>query len=386
MPRALAVAGLVVLLLAGCGKSDDRDTRGPAFGAKAGDRDAAQALGFPTLATKNTTRVAGGDGVANAAAVAQAVYSSRSKVTRPAAVTLVDDEDWRGGIAAALLMSAPLRAPMLLSDDGNVPAATEEALKALAPRGARRAGNAQVIRIGAAGRPDDVKTTDVTGDGPFDLARNIDRFQSAATGKASDRVIVASADAPAYAMPAAGWAAKSGDPVLFVHKDSLPDPTRAALVAHQQPRIYVLGPSTVISPKVTTELRRLGTVTRVGGPDPVRNAIAFARFIDGPFGWGVVDPGHGLVFASAKRPIDAAVAAPLSASGSYGPLLVVDRGGSVPRALQQYLLDIQPGYESDPVRGVYNRAWLIGDPSTLSVDLQSQVDALLEIVPVQESR
>jgi len=61
--------------------------------------------------------------------------------------------------------------------------------------------------------------------------------------------------------------AKSGDPVLFTHRDSLPAATRAAIAAHQQPRIYVLGPSSVISPDVTRELRKLGTVIRVGLPE-----------------------------------------------------------------------------------------------------------------------
>ena len=37
-----------------------------------------------------------------------------------------------------------------------------------------------------------------------------------------------------------------------------------------------------------------------------------ARYRDGAFGWGIVDPGHGLVFARAGRPLDAAAAAPLS--------------------------------------------------------------------------
>ena len=38
----------------------------------------------------------------------------------------------------------------------------------------------------------------------------------------------------------------------------------------------------------------------------------------GSFGWDVVTPGHGFVFASTRRPQDAAAAAPLSASGNYG--------------------------------------------------------------------
>jgi hypothetical protein len=184
-------------------------------------------------------------------------------------------------------------------------------------------------------------------------------------------------------MPAAAWAAKSGDPILFAERDRLPEPTRRALVAHQQPRIYVLGPSSVISPKVTEALRRLGTVTRVGGQDPVRNAVQFARYADGAFGWGVVDPGHGLVFANPGRPADAAAAAPLSASGTWGPLLLVAPDGSVEKPLADFLLDVEPGYAKDPARGVYNHGWIVGDDDAVSVKAQSRIDRLLEIAPAR---
>ena len=183
-------------------------------------------------------------------------------------------------------------------------------------------------------------------------------------------------------MPAAAWAAKSGEPVLYVTRDGVPPETERALKTHRKPKIYLLGPPGVISAKVEQKLKALGTVKRISGPDPVSNAIAFARFIDGPFGWGVVDPGHGLVFAHADRPLDAAAAAPLSATGKYGPLLLVSGGNQLPQPLVQYLLDIQPGYEKDPVRGVYNHGWLIGDAKALSPAVQTRIDALLEIIPV----
>ena len=61
-------------LLAGCGgKSASKSTQ-PNLGAKGTDTQAAQGLGFPAVATKNTTRVGGADPVANAAAVSQAVF------------------------------------------------------------------------------------------------------------------------------------------------------------------------------------------------------------------------------------------------------------------------------------------------------------------------
>lgn len=376
----LAALAVPALATGGCGGGTDL-SNGPTLGQQGKDEKASVALGFPGFATKNTTRVGGADPTADAAGVALAVFSGGAAAQRPRAVALVDSDDWTSGIAASVFMSPPIRAPVLLTQGGDMPKATSDALSSLAPSGSRAAAGAQVIRVGAAAKPGDRKVVEVRGRNPFAIAREIDRLQSAAAGKTSDRVIIASAERPEYAMPAAAWAAKGGDPVLYVRSDSIPPETVAALRAHQQPKIYVLGPPDVISARVMTGLRRLGTVRRIAGRGPVATSIAFARFVDGAFGWGVVDPGHGLVFASSKRPLDAAAAAPLSASGTYGPLLLVD-GGGLSTPLVQYLLDIQPGYERDPVRGVYNHGWLIGDAKAISVTDQSRIDALLEIVPV----
>jgi hypothetical protein len=173
--------------------------------------------------------------------------------------------------------------------------------------------------------------------------------------------------------------------VLFAGRDRLPAETRAALRSHGQPRIIVVGPPAAIGPRVVQVLRRLGTVTRVSGEDPQRNAIAFARFQDGDVGWGVVDPGHGVVVARADGdPASAAAAAPLSASGTYGPLLLTAGAGELGAPLESFLRDIRPGYTEDPVRGVYNHGWLVGDATVLTPGLQARLDSLLEIMPVSE--
>ncbi len=391
MHRPLLLLLAFALLLAGCGggggdddpSPQERAEQGqPVLGQSGDEEPAGPALGFPVFATKNTTRVAGADPVANAAGVAQAVFPSRGDDTRPSAVVLVDQDDWRAGISAAQLMAAPVRAPILLTEGDEVPEATDDALEKLRPTGAKQAGGAQAIRIGDVAEPDGLKTTDVKSGNPAATAAAIDKLQAAAAKKPSGAVVVASSDRPDFAMPAAGWAAKSGDPVLWAGKDTLPAETRDAIRTHKRPDIYVLGPEDVISEKVVRELRKLGSVKRVGGPDPVTNAIAFARFTDGSFGWGVTDPGHGLVIASVRRSLDAAAAAPLSASGTYGPLLLLPDAGELPQTLQDYLLDIQPGYDKDPVRGVYNHGWLVGDESAISADVQARIDTLLEIQPV----
>lgn len=377
----------VTLSFSACGKSGGAKTtfQIPTAGTKGGHEQATAELGFPVFATKNTTRVGGADPTADAAGVARAVYPAVTPAGRPNAVTLVDIKDWRAALAASVLMSEPIRAPILFSDGTDLPSASADALKALAPTGSEPAGGAQVVRVGNVARPKDLKTTDLVGRDPASLARAIDAFQASARGASSDNVLVVSADRPEYAMPAAAWAAKSGDPILFTNKDTVPEATRTALTAHQQPRIYVLGPSSVISPAVTRVLRTLGTVTRIGAQDAQSNAVAFARYADSSFGWGVVDPGHGLVFADPRRPADAAAAAPLSASGTWGPLLLTDDKGGLPKVLSDYLLDIQPGYSKDPTRGVYNHGWIVGDDQAVTVEAQSLIDAALEIVPAKNS-
>jgi hypothetical protein len=386
-PRRATFLVLCAVALAGCGGSskDDggntTDTR-PVLGQKGDEAEAARGLGFPVFATKNTTRVGGGDAVADAAGVALAVYPSRSADTKPAAVVLADRRDWRVAASAAQLSAPPVRAPVLLTDGATIPEATGAAIDQLSPTGSKPLDGAQAVKVGAAGAPAGLKTTDVAGADYATLAATIDRLATKAAGEPSKAVVVASADAPEYSMPAAGWAAKSGNPLLWVQKDAIPAATRSAIQAHNRPDIYVLGPSQAVSDTVLEQLDALGPARRVSGKDPVANAIAFARFSDGSFGWNVVDPGHGLVFASARRPLDAAAGSMLSASGTYGPLLLVPDAGTMPPALQSYLLDIQPGYEKDPVRGVYNHGWIMGDESAISADVQARIDTLLEIQPV----
>src|SRR5919198_172227 len=147
MPRrplaAFLLACAALFLAAGCGKSDNGSSAPtPQIGKHGSQPKAAQQLGFPTFATRNTTRVGGADPVADAAAVAQAVFPGTADVTRPGAVTLVDSKSWQDGVAAGVLFALPPRAPLLLTQGGDVPEATASALKALSPRGEPKAGGA----------------------------------------------------------------------------------------------------------------------------------------------------------------------------------------------------------------------------------------------------
>jgi hypothetical protein len=382
-PRLAALLLIAALVVVGCGRevrSDDPSQ--PALLAPPSKQK--ENLGFPETATKNTTRVPGTDPTQTAAAVARAVFPDPAR--KPSAVTIVDSGDWRVAVAASALMAPPFKAPILFSDGTSLPGPSQAALDKLAPRGAKAAGNAQIIRVGNVARPAGYKTTDLQGTNALALTRSIAGLIRSARPRVASKIIIASSDDPSYAMPAAGYAAKTGDPILFVSKDEVPPETRAALAALKglaKPRIYILGPSSLISPAVTRQLKRFGTVRRTGGQDPVTNAIEFARYRNGEFGWGVATPGHGMVFMRTGRPLYAAAAAPLSGSGSYGPLFLLDDAGTLPESLQSQLLDTQPAYRTDPVAGVYNHGWIVGVTDSISVAAQARIDALLEIAPEQ---
>jgi hypothetical protein len=381
---ALFLASAV--LLAGCSTGDD-ESRPPQLGVKASDEQAAEKLGFPSSATRNTVRVGGSDAVADAGGVAGALYPATGDSDRPTAVVFVDQDDWATAIAASVLVGRPIGAPILFTDGGNIPPVTQDVLDRLKPKGSDLSKDAQVIRVGPdVARPEGYKTALIEGDNEFERAAAIDRFFSAARAKPSNDVVVFSADSAEFAMPAASWAARSGDAALPVRRDSIPAPIAKALREHSKPNVFVLGPESAISKQVITQLetRKLArNVRRIEGPNPVENAIAFARYEKGDFGWGVVVPGYNFTLASTDRPADAAAAAALATRGVFAPLVLTDDAAKLPPKLEEYFLSVQPGYEEDPAQAVYNRAWVLGDDKAISVEQQAQLDQLTELIPVQ---
>jgi len=389
--RLAATAAILcsgTVLASGCGLSDEdapaSDSPQLVIETEEDAESQPGAPTFPSTATKNTVRFAGEDAAADAAGVATAVFPATSDSTRPEAVVLVDAEDWQGAVAASVLMAGKIGAPLLVSDGDELPPITAAALGRLDPSGAELADDAQVIRISdQVAEPEGRRSSLVAGTDPYDLAAAIDRFSSSAEGARSGAVVVASGERPEWAMPAGAWAARSGDAVLFTERDALPEATRDALNEHEDPSIYVLGPDSVISEDVEDELGELGSVERIEGPTPVENAIEFARFQGPDFGWGLVTPGHNYTLASTSRPLDAAPAAALATKGTFAPLLLTDDPEVLPDPLEQYFLDVQPGYEDNPNSGVFNRVFLLGDQDTISVAQQSRIDEVTELVPVQ---
>jgi hypothetical protein len=390
VPRALARLAVPLLLLAltlvGCNLGDE-ETQPPQPGVPAADEPAEEEVVAPTAATRNTLRVGGSDATADAAAVADILYPAPGDGERPTAVALVDEDDWVTCIAASVLAGPPIGAPLLLSDGDELPDATEQTLDRLEPSGSDLSRDAQLIRLGPdVARPEGVRTALVEGGHPFERAAAIDRFFSAARGRPSGDVVLYSADRAEWAMPAAAWAARSGDAALPVRETVIPAPVRKALAAHERPNVYLLGPERIISERVADLLESEGlarSVNRIKGPTAVENAIAFARYQKGDFGWGVAVPGYNFTVANLSRPLDAGAAASLATRGVFAPLLLSDDAANLPEPLEDYFLSVQPGFEDDPGNAVYNRAWILGDEEAISIRQQAQVDRITELIPVQ---
>jgi len=343
-------------------------------------------LGYPAFATSNTTRIGGPDPVTNAAATALAVFPSTNAKQRPVAVALVGKEDWAGAIAAGVLMAEPIKAPLLYGEPEDVPDATGEALEALQPQGGAASDGDAVLAIGDVEVPSGMSAAKVEAGDAASEAAGIARLRDRLAGSPPQAVVLASSSEPAYAAPAAAYAARSGDPVLFTEADTLPQATAAALRREEGVPVYALGPGSAISGKVMGEVAELGShVTRISGADPVATAIAFARYGQGKFGWHVSDPGHGFVLARADAPLEAAAAAPLSASGTWGPLLLTDSADTLPSELRGYFLDVKPGYTTDPTRAFYNHVWIVGDTGQISVEQQAEVNEVAELAKIGEA-
>ena len=386
---ATAVIGLVAwALISGPLTSDDEpevETRVVTVEIETDDAGDAPVgpLGFPLVATRNTTRVGGPDPASDAAAIALATHPPSPLADPVEAAVLVEGDSPYSGIAASVLAGPPLRAPLLVGGSGELPAPTADALAKLNPRGGSGAGDVAVYRVGEVAAPSGYGSQKVGGGSPAETADKVDELRGELFGADPAHIVIASSDEPGYAMPAAAWAARSGDPVLFSGRDEVPEPTLDALKRHRGTPVYVLGPPSVISQEAVREIERISPgVQRVGAEGRVANAIAFARYTDQDFGWNINDPGHGLVIASTSRPLDAAAAATLSASGKWGPLLLLETPATLPAELSDFLLDIKPGFSEDPTRAVYNHVWLIGDSGAVGGRVQAEVDELAELAPI----
>ena len=343
-------------------------------------------LGFPSVATRNTTRIAGSDPVDISMAAALAAFPTTGPGAPPAAVTIVDANDWQSGVAAASLSALPVGAPILLAPSGTLSASGVDTLAQLNPLGSPDTAENKVFTVGKVAPPSGYDVERIDGSDSAAIAAAVaDERANLVEGPPAAFVVVSS-EAPEYATPAATWAARSGDVVLFTGKEEVPKATLDVLKkkSNKDVPVFVLGPADVVSSKALKQLDKAGaTVERVGGKDPETAAVELVRFSSGLFGWNLNDPGHGYTLARTDRPMDAIAATALSTGGTWPALLLTDSSEKLPQVVEDYLLDVKPGYESDPTRAIVNHAWVIGDDAVISVDEQARLDDALELEIVE---
>lgn len=345
-------------------------------------------LGFPAAATRNTTRIPGNNPVDISIASAYAAYPTSGPGAPPAAITIADDRDWQAGTVAASLAARPVGAPILLAPSGSLSDDGEKALGQLNPSGAPETGENQVFTVGRVSPPGGYKAGRITGRDPATLAVNAAKLKAGLSGGPPENFVILSDQDPGYAGPVAAWLARSGDVALFSGRDEVPAATLDFLKqkANRKVPVFVIGPTDAVSAKAYKQLDdTVKTVERVDGKDPVTVAVELVKFYSGSFGWNLNDPGHGYTLARADRPMDAVAATALSTGGTWPALLLTDSASELPSAVGDYLLDVKPGYDTDPTRALYNHVWIIGDTSLIDIDQQAKVDDAAELTPVETS-
>ena len=342
-PRRAAYALLLGALLAGCGKS------GAALSAAEAELNPVSPIsthGAAGQITRNTTRLGGADSITDAAAIASAVHPGLTPAGRPQAVVFVRSDDFAMALAASVLAAAPLGAPLLYSEPNSVPSVSVQALQAMRPSGAAALGGAQVLSIGGAGVPTGYVARSLPNVEPFGSAVEVARVVERLQGAPPRHVIVVNAEGPpAFAMPAAGLAAESG----------APDPARHGLrrpLRHERRARRLRPPPDLRHRTSERGERRRRLAARAAGEREAhrrrhrrRKTRSRSRASGKAASAGTsTKPATGWCSRRARARSTAPAAAPLSASGDFAPLLLLENANEVPPPLQRYLEDIQAAY------------------------------------------
>lgn len=341
--------------------------------------------------TKNVTRIATDDPIQVAVQTSQMIWPATSTDNRPATVLLGIKGNNEVNLPAVKLIHHPNNGPLLYAEKDQVPSMTLKELQRLKPIGSSSNQGVQVVLIGDFSENvqktiEDIglKVDKVAGNEPSEMAQKIDAYYAKANdGKLPAGVIVGSIEQNSYTLPAANWIAHMPEALLYTKKDQLPQATIKALQGrNKKANIYVLGPDSVISQNVEKQLQNYGKVVRISGNTAEETAIAFAKYKDTKtgFGWGVIEPGHGLTFARLSNVEALLPTAAFAHLGKHAPLITLQNTELSP-AQHQYLMSIQPKFKDDPTVGPYNHAYLIGSEKSIPFQTQGMIDQMLEIIP-----
>ena len=371
--RAIALVG-AALLIAGCGGGGASAPHAPppvSFGATRVP---------PGEFGRNVVRVGGLSPTDVASAAAMAMFSKHDP---PSGWILTGEHDWRSTVLGAQFAAAPVNAGILPIDPDYLPTAADDVLRRIKPSSFPKAKGLQALVLGRA-TPHlfgdvadlDVKLSLLKAPTPDRLALDTVPYRGGFAGAYSSSVVIVSEDARDYALPAAAWSAYSGDTMAFVSRDGIPAATRELLhqrskLRLEQPSIYVVAPSDVVSDAVVNDLRRYGPVTRIAGSTPAEVSVALARFHDARtgFGWGLAKGPASVSLVDRRDWGNAVGALAFAARGPQAPLLLLDRADRLPGPVAAYLKDLG--------RDGPSQAFAFGNRDSIASSLLEQVDAML---------
>lgn len=151
----------------------------------------------------------------------------------------------------------------------------------------------------------------------------------------------------------------------------------------------MFGGTEIVSETVAALLGQYGIVDRVPGDTPQEVAVNFAGFRDAgtnfgwwydnikrDFGWGIFESGHGFTFPNPAFWQEMVSASIFSHMGKHTPMLLLNEDGTIPTATRDYLEAVQPGLAA-PDAMSFNHGWVIGDPASVPIDTQFELERLL---------
>src|SRR5687768_10359398 len=368
---AMAIAA-AALIGSGCGGGDDPPGK------------PLEAAGGTVRATdfgRHAVRVRGQSPYDVAGAAVLAAYPGDD--LQPNGLVLTRLDRWRETLVGAQFAAAPVSAALLPRKHAYLPTATADLVDRMNLRGFPRASGVKAVVLGAAGddvfaslQQKDIQLTQLKAKSPPKLTLETVPFRGGWAKAYSDQIVVVSSQERDFALPGAAWSAYSGDTLAFAGRDGLPDETRELLVQRKKlrlesPHSYVIGPPSVISDAVLSQLRTYGPVTRIAGPTAAETAVALARFHDAKtgFGWGLRGGPGNWTFVNPRDWGNAVGAFNFAAAGPQAPLLLTRRDGALPPAVRRYL------NEARSPRG--GQGFVLGDEGSISPTTLAEIDGLL---------
>lgn len=346
--------------------------------------------------TANTTRLPYSDPELLSIGVSQFLYPSDKAPWRANSVILITGDDFRLIVPGVSFVHFPVNAPVLFSNTPYLSNVLFQEILRLNPSGEN--SPAHVILIGEF-HPDIIQQFHQYGystlhfhyHDPFVQSYQILRWREKLIPPMMPEMItkntfLISVENNQESLPAYGFSAHMGTPILYSFKDSLPELTKKILQEESHRNVTIMGSENTISKQVEEACRRIvkGHVERFDGRSLPHLAVNFSRnkSKQTDIGWGRNTPGKGDAFTFFRADWRyAMIAAPLSHLGKHTPLLPLPEF-RLPNEYVDYLEFLRPrGMHPEPP---FMHAFILGDLNQIPFQTQLEIAEHIEFKETME--